>query len=169
MALNEKQLELRLCPIGFELLQEENPVSASRSGGNTVFHYCDALDIRASYAGCLHTLEAIADGRGHLRPECEAAYISGTCPAVQMRKMELRADKALFFVSYHKLMAEREARYVETESVVRYGRQRGNTRFKPTEIEATETVEVVTKKPETEEIQTNIMEQVLKKKVANGD
>lgn len=169
MALNEKQLELKLCPIGFELLADEHPVEASRSGCNTVFHYCEPLDCRASYAGCLHTLEAIMDGRGHLRPECEAAYLSGTCPAIAMRKMELRADRALFFVDYKELTRRRGIEWEKEreESPVQFRRKKHRT-FVPTTVVPLDDepeVSVQSQREKPVEIQTNIMEQVLKKKV----
>lgn len=173
MALNEKQLELKLCPIGFELLEQEHPISASRGGKNVVFHYCDALEQRASYAGCLATLEAIAEGRGELRPDCEVAKLAGNCPAVRMRMDELRAGRSLYFVEYTELMERRRAQYAEDRenSPVQFRRKKFGTKFVPTRI-AAEDVEApvadITPAPISKpriEIQTNIMEQVLQKKV----
>lgn len=172
MALTDKQLELKLCPIGFELVQEEHPVEASRSGCNTVFHYCDSQGIRASYAGCLHTIEAVFDGRGQLRPECEAAINAGTCNAVPLRKLELKANRALFFVDYRVLMERRRAQWAldEENSPIQFRRKRGDRKFVPSQVTpiAEEQPQPKRQKPQIEaptEIQTNIMEQVLKKKV----
>lgn len=171
MALNNKQLELKLCPIGLELLQEEHPVEASRAGRNMVYHHCDPLDYRASYAGCLFTMDAVFDGRGHLRPECQAAIDNGTCNAVAMRKMELQEDKALFFVDYVELQRRRGIEWAKAaeESPVQFRRRdRNQKRWTPTEVPVTNDAPIAKVEAPTE-IQTNIMEQVLKKKVADAN
>lgn len=175
MALNEKQLELKLCPIGFELIQDEHPVGMSRSGKNTVFHYCDALGQRASYAGCLHTLDAIAEGRGELRPDCVIAQAQGNCAAINMRKAELKLGRTLFFVDYEELLARRQEQYARDleESPIQFRRKKRTGAFTATRITPVEGAEseqpveikVEPKRSEPVEIQTNIMEQVLKKKV----
>jgi hypothetical protein len=168
MALNDKQLELKLCPIGFELLEEENDVDASRGGNNIVFHYCDPTVSRDSYAGCLNTLEAIVEGRGHLRPDCEEAVRNGTCPAVAMRKQELMANRALYFVNYKELMRRRGLEWESAERVVQYGRRRHQSQ--PLNTTRVNTPPVITKPiapkhTAAPEIHTDILQKVLKKKV----
>jgi len=134
MALTDRQIELKLCPIGFELVQKEYPVDASRSGQNTVFHYCDPIGIRASYCGCLHTMEAVSDGRGHLRPECQQAIENRTCNARVLRIEELKAGRALYFVPYKELMERRglKAAIDRENSPVQFRRKKPQGSFRPT-------------------------------------
>lgn len=138
MALTDRQIELKLCPIGFELVQKENPVDASRSPQNTVFHYCDPLGIRASYCGCLHTMDAVADGRGYLRPDCQTAIENRTCNARVLRLEELKAGRALYYVGYEEIMQRRgiQAAIDRENSPIQF-RRRKQEPFKPTVMPAT--------------------------------
>jgi hypothetical protein len=170
--MHPKQEELRLDAIGFELLQEENPVEASRYGRNTVFHYCETEDRRASYAGCLHTLEAVFDGRGHLVPTCEAAINSGTCEAVNKRKLELKEGRALFYVDYVELAKRRQEEIAkQDDDTPRFGRRSKPGKFIPTQVKLLDEPTSEPKRVEPKQApiapQVNIMEQVLKKRLEN--
>lgn len=178
MEKTDRQLELKLCAIGEELLMEENPVEKSRAGSNVVFHYCDPLERRASYAGCLHTLDAVEEGRGDLVPDCQAAIAAGTCPARKMRLEELRAGRALYYVDYHELTKRRGIKYAQDRESeqTRYRRPNTSVKFVPTQLTpvahpAPEKTAVEVKSEPTKvldcEIDTNIMEKVLKKRLSD--
>lgn len=180
MEFTPKQLELKLCPIGWDLLAQEHPVEKSKAGTNVVFHYCDPLGYRASYAGCLHTMDAVAEGRGHLRPDCQAEIECRTCPARAMRLQELKANRALFYVDYHQLMERRGLQVVQDreQSPVQFRRKRDQRAFVPTKVAPMPVRDpqplrnkVVVKpmpKPRVEQddgYNTDIMKQVLEKQV----
>ena len=115
---------IKLCQIGIKLIAEENSLDASRSGNNTVYHHCDIYQGRPSYASCLHVMDHAAEGKHEdLRPECHKAYREGTCPAMKMRRAELKAGRALFFVDYRKLVAERKRIQDEAEPDILFGRR----------------------------------------------
>lgn len=80
-------------PVTFEVL----PVDASRSGRNTVYHHCDQIERRTSYAVCLFTIDA--HEKGKLRPdsECYQHIQRGECRAVGFRQQEIEAGRALFY------------------------------------------------------------------------
>ena len=80
-------------PVTVEVL----PVDASRSGRNTVYHHCDQIERRTSYAVCLFTLAA--HEKGKLRPdsECYQHIQRGECKAVGYRQQEIEAGRALFY------------------------------------------------------------------------
>lgn len=168
--------------ITLKLIESEQPLSASRAGRNMVFHSCDVLQFRPSYASCLMVMDQTAEGKNHLRPECELAIQSGTCPAVEMRKAELRAGRALFSVDYIELAAARKAQaeYDAEHSVIQFRRRDKNTKFVPTRTDELKPAvydaddlraapkkygTVVTKPAPVEEpdYNVNIMEQVVQK------
>lgn len=172
MALTEQQEALLLCGVGKQVILEDNDVEASRSPQNMVFHYCDPIGIRASYAGCLHTMDAVFDDRGHLRPDCQLAINAGTCNAMRLRKDELRANKALYYVPYFRLQEVRAEQLAAMPPTGRFGGpKRADRKFVPTEVKLiTEPKSEPKAKVEApNEIQTNIMEQVLKKKVQDDN
>lgn len=115
---------IKLCDIGIKLIHEPAPLAQSRSGSNTVYHACDILQARPSYASCLHVMDHQAEGvHVDLRPECHAAIACRTCPAQKMRMAELKAGHALFFVDYQALTREREARAKAADDGILFGRR----------------------------------------------
>lgn len=75
------------------------PVESSKSGKNAFYHHCDHRGQSASYAVCLHTLDAIDEGRikEDQFTDCQAACKTGMCEARRMRRKELDAGHALYF------------------------------------------------------------------------
>lgn len=182
--LTPEQAELILDPLKIHLIQQPNTVDMSRSGKNSVYFYCDIYSGRTSYAGCLHFLEAVANGLGHLRPDCEIALARGACPAAVMRKKELKAGKTLFFVDYEQWVIMNDAQKLrdKEESPIMYGKKRENRKFVPTTgLKAYEedAIVEVKSKPEPKpkklekltdiEADTNIMEKVLKERLKNDN
>lgn len=128
---------IKLDPIGIKLIQEEYPVDASRGGCNTIYHHCDVYQGRPSYASCLTVMDQAFEGKyEELRPECHKAVKAGTCPALAMRKAELKAGRALFFVDYRDVVRERQALHAATEPEILFGRRSKDTaprgKFVPT-------------------------------------
>lgn len=181
---------IKLCPIGIKLIAEEHPIAASRSGNNTVFHHCDIYQGRPSYASCLHVMDHAAAGiNAELRPECHAAIAKGTCPAQAMRKEELKAGRALFFVNYQDLVVQRKIAQDAAADTVLFGRRAKETtkgkKFVPTVFDdkgqpifdkqaAAEAAHEPTKpaksKPKLEQVgraSDDIMQRVLEKRLEN--
>jgi len=115
---------IKLDAISLKLIQEEYPHEASRRGVNTVFHGCNIMQGRFSYASCLTVMDQAFAGKNEdLRPECHAAIRARTCPALAMRKAELKADRALFFVDYQDVTRERKRLADEAEPAILFGRR----------------------------------------------
>lgn len=76
---------------------ETLPVTASMSGNNTIYHYCEQLERRSSYGLCLYTLKAYEEGKLPLDNSCHTCIMSGQCPALALRQQERDAGRALFF------------------------------------------------------------------------
>ncbi len=184
----------KLCqdPFGEALLLKEYPVELSRSPQNTIYHYCDVYQGRSSYAACLHFLDANIEGRGYLRPDCEVAVKKGICPAVKMRKRELQAGRALYYVNYQEIGEMRRVAYEReaAESPIQFRKNKTPTKFIPiavipTDESAAEQAPLALKvksKPQPrvkkrdsvpaptlmdQEIETNIMQKVLEKRLEN--
>lgn len=84
------------------------PPEKSMSGRNSVYRFCDAKQQQASYAVCLHTLQAIDENRlaSDRFPECQRAYCHGNCVAADMRKEERTAGQALYYVERRREIIE---------------------------------------------------------------
>ena len=80
-------------PVAIEVL----PVEASKSGRNAFYHSCPLLNRRASYAVCLHTIDAAQEGRLPENCECGPHIGRKLCDALKMREQETAAGRALFF------------------------------------------------------------------------
>lgn len=171
---------IKLCQIGIKLIQEERDMALSRGGRNTVYHNCDIYQGRPNYAACLMVMDQAFDGvNRELRPQCHDAIANRTCPALAMRKAELQAGRALFFVDYTELRERRQVQWAldEQNSPVQFRRRDGGGgRFKPTVMSAEDLAKVearmenqVKEEPvrKTEvtddDYNLNIMEQVAKK------
>lgn len=120
MLTDDEIAKLCLDDAGRRVLLREHPLDASMSPQNTVYFHCDVYQGRPSYAGCLHFLEAHRAGRDVLRPECQQAVARGTCPAVQMRKRETKAGKALYAVPYAELQAVRQELAANDDNIVSF-------------------------------------------------
>lgn len=132
---------IKLDAISLKLIQEEYSHEASRRGTNTVFHACNVMAGRFSYASCLTVMEqAFAGKNEELRPECHAAIKARTCPALAMRKAELKAERALFFVDYQDVTRERKRLADEAEPDILFGRRNKEVaprgKFVPTVFDA---------------------------------
>lgn len=183
---------IKLDAIGARMIMEEHPIEASRSGQNTVFHHCDVYQGRPSYASCLMIMDMTFEGTNKYRPECVTAIEKGNCPAVEMRKAELRAGKALFFVGHQDLMRRRQeqAALDRENSPIQFRRPKENKgpvpKFVPTQftpegrpifngvplpVDGTparnRVIPIAVKTPTTEltddDFNTNIMQQVVQK------
>lgn len=80
-------------PVTIEVL----PAEASKSGRNAFYHSCPLLNRRASYAVCLHTIDAAKDGRLPESCECGPHIGRKLCDALKMREQEEAAGRSLFF------------------------------------------------------------------------
>lgn len=183
MLIPEQEALTGLCDIGRELIQKENPLDASKSGQNTVFHYCEVSEQRESYAACLWYLEAHARGDGQLRPDCEVAVNNKTCPARRMRMLELREDRALFYVNYKEITEARQAKWAleDEESVVQF-RKKKDRKFIPITVIPTDDISdeldlseakrgpaLAPTRLEDQEIETNLMEKLVRKKLNDAN
>ncbi|WPH68509.1 hypothetical protein [Stenotrophomonas phage BUCTxx99] len=118
------QAGIKLDAISLKLIQDEYPLDASRGGCNTVFHHCEIYQGRPSYASCLTVIDQAMEGKNFdLRPECHKAVADRTCPALAMRKAELQAGRALFFVDYRDVVRERKRLADEAEPDILFGRR----------------------------------------------
>lgn len=165
---------IRLCKIGAVMVTEDHPVAASRSGKNTVYHHCEIYQGRPSYASCLMVMDQTFEGVNHLRPDCQIAIEAGTCPALAMRRAELKAGKALFYVDYIELTKRRaiQNELDRESSPIQFRRNRTEKRFVPTQVQVLDADDIKSAprkqtKPQVEteadDYNTNIMEQVVKK------
>lgn len=114
-----------------ELLKKEQPLKASFNGTNAFYHYCEALQGRSNYAVCLHTLAACRrhdTGQQELRPTCYEHIRRGACVAVKMRKAEVAAQKALFYIDRADV---EEARRLEEEARMNGSRRGSSSRLAP--------------------------------------
>ena len=73
-------------------------VSASKDNAYYV-PYCTHAQHSPPYAACLCRIAERKHGRLETRPDCSAAIGRKDCPALALRKQELDAGKAIFFVS----------------------------------------------------------------------
>ena len=85
------------------------PVEASEDGKRNAYaHCCPVVGHFRHYAVCLHLNKQRKDGRLEvLYADCSAAIGKKRCPATDMRKEELEAGKAIYFVERIKHMGER--------------------------------------------------------------
>lgn len=75
------------------------PIERSRGGDNTYILPCDVYGGRRHYAVCLRIIERHEEGNAQMwEPDCNTAIACRECPAVDLRKKEEKAGKALFFV-----------------------------------------------------------------------
>jgi Uri superfamily endonuclease len=88
--------------------QEDRPIEDSANGKTNAFsHYCGSVMHSKNYAVCLHLIEERKQGR--LNPQyadCSATIGKKVCPALAMRKEEIAAGKALYFVERIKNLGE---------------------------------------------------------------
>jgi hypothetical protein len=110
-----------------EIRAREYPVSASKSGQNTLYHHCAVYDGRSNYAVCLHTIAAVLEKRAQLRSGCPEAIQNRTCPAMRMRKNELDAGRALYYIGRPDIEALRRKQAEEdyANSPIQYRRRQG--------------------------------------------
>jgi hypothetical protein len=90
--------------VGFEDI-EIYPVDASKQGGNACYvDTCQVVGSRPAYAACLSRIQLRADGKSlPSQPECATAINRGECPAQAMRKEEIDAGQAIYFINRRKL------------------------------------------------------------------
>jgi hypothetical protein len=106
---------------------ENLPVETSKSGKNSFYHACPLLNRRASYAVCLHTIDAAEDDRLPETCECSPHIGRGHCDALKMRKQEEEAGRALFFQE-RKLASASSEKPVTLSEVLITGPSRPNDR-----------------------------------------
>lgn len=87
-------------PLKDEELELIYPPEKSMSGRNSTYRFCEARGQSAAYAVCLHTLKAIDENRldSNQAIDCQRAYCHGQCVAADMRKEEIAAKQALYYV-----------------------------------------------------------------------
>lgn len=85
------------------------PVEMSAKGSNAYHHGCDVTGHRAGYCVCVNKLLAYEAGRRDFLEECVRGIQYGTCPAKIMRKREVEAGMAIYYVDRAKLSAARDA------------------------------------------------------------
>lgn len=75
------------------------PPSASAGKNNAYYFHCDSVGHHPAYASCLHKIEQRKAGRLEtIFAVCSAEIGQRRCPAIDMRKQEQEAGKAIFFV-----------------------------------------------------------------------
>jgi hypothetical protein len=80
-------------------------IAFSESGKNAHYHHCSVKDQRCNYAACLNTIKKSKNGT--LKPQsdranCDQTIKMGECPAVAMRKEEVVAKEALYYIPREK-------------------------------------------------------------------
>ena len=84
----------------------------SMGGINAFSHGCKTVGFTPGYAVCLHKMAAYErDGGLKAYPECEKAIRNKDCPAIAMRKEELVAGKALYFIDRNILREEMDKHF----------------------------------------------------------
>lgn len=73
------------------------PPEASMSGKNSCYLNCRTQGRRPSYGVCLFTLRAIENDTIKGFEDCVSAYNNGSCDALEFRKQEQEAGRALFY------------------------------------------------------------------------
>lgn len=96
-----------------EAREQNHPVDASLGGDNAFYlGHCGVVDHRPPYAMCMKHVADRKEGRLDSRwAACSAAVGNKTCAAIKLRKEELAAGKALYYVPrsrMRELAAERE-------------------------------------------------------------
>lgn len=94
---------LNMKPVTIDVL----PVEASKSGRNAFYHSCPLLNRRASYAVCLHTIDAAKDGRLPESCECGPHIGRKLCDALKMREQEEAAGRSCSFKVFPSVTEER--------------------------------------------------------------
>ena len=89
---------------------EVYPVEFSAGGINAYAIPCGIMSFRPGYCVCVNKLDAYQRGRRDFLPECVTAIGNGTCDAIALRKEEVAAGKAIYFVHREKLKAFQEKR-----------------------------------------------------------
>lgn len=92
---------------------ESLPIEISMGGKNKHTHWCEPLEQRRHYGACLHaieTLSGVEDSEGTIKEDCARQIGRGTCPAINMRKAEVSAGKALFYKSSSAVEVPKEYR-----------------------------------------------------------
>ncbi|MEG2989813.1 MAG: hypothetical protein RR818_00585 [Citrobacter sp.] len=94
------------------------PPEKSMSGRNSVYQFCDARQQQVSYAVCLHTIKKIEDGTMPKDQfiECQRGYTHNNCPAKKMRKQEIAAGQALFFIERPRHITDPVAKEANTSN-----------------------------------------------------
>jgi hypothetical protein len=182
--MDPKQAELiekhaiRLSAIELVLIEEPNDIDASRQGRNTVYLHCETYGGRPSYASCLCVIDQTIenDGQHALRPDCAVRINDRTCPSIELRRAEIKAKRALFYIPYEKMAAARKAQAERDreDSPIKFRRKGKDTgrKFTPTDmtefnarqekpVSAPRKPEVI--KPVDDDYNTNILEKVAKK------
>ena len=84
---------------------------ASASGHNAYYHYCDAVEHFSPYCACVNKIAAHTEKKlSATFAECATAISGKRCPAVSMRKQELEAGVAMFYISRSKYHYEAQLR-----------------------------------------------------------
>lgn len=73
------------------------PPETSMSGKNSCYLNCRTQGRRPSYGVCLFTLRAIEKDTIKGFEDCVSAYNNGSCDALEFRKQEQKAGRALFY------------------------------------------------------------------------
>ena len=80
---------------------------ASRDGKRNAFHVsCQVVGHNRPYAACLRLIDERKDGRLQVvYADCSAAIGKKQCPALQMRREEVEAHKAIYFIERARMLA----------------------------------------------------------------
>jgi len=94
------------------------PVGASAGGDNALYlGHCGVVDHRPPYAMCLRHIEDRKEGRLDSRwAACSAAIGNKTCGALKLRKEEIAADKALYYIPRMMIREAATARQADGDS-----------------------------------------------------
>lgn len=113
------------------------PPQTSRSGKNSCYLYCGALNRRSNYGICLFSIDAYGNGRLREDSDCYAALNKGSCEALAFQKQEQEAGYALFYKERGPVVVP-NARPMAKESSNGLGwRARKQPISKPAPVEAT--------------------------------
>lgn len=81
-------------PVGDQVL----PLEVSMQGKNKFYHFCEVTGKNEHYGICLHIKGALERGQKLQLTDCVHAIACDNCPAQALRREEIAADRALYYI-----------------------------------------------------------------------
>lgn len=99
------------------------PIKASAGGKNSYVLRCEYIEQSAHYAVCLNKHVAHEAGRDAeaIGPACVRAIENEKCPALQMRKQEIAAGQAIFYIDREKFKVWQHEQFMAEGLIAKTG------------------------------------------------